>query len=191
MLVTVLGAVRNPCVQEICIGTPLGDALELAGGSTAPLAALLVGGYFGSWVPAAAAPAPLSIAGLAGLGASAGAGVIAALPATACGLAETARVTRYLAGESAGQCGPCVFGLAAIAGQLERIADGRSSDLTLLQRWLGQADGRGACSHPDGAVRLVRSALRVFAGELDRHARGWCSGTRTTPVLPVPCRASS
>jgi len=50
------------------------------------------------------------------LDAGTGAGLIAALPADACGIAETARLVRYLAAESAGQCGPCLFGLAAIFG---------------------------------------------------------------------------
>ena len=54
----------------------------------------------------------------------------------------------------------------------------------LLRRWLAQVDGRGACSHPDGAVRMVRSALEVFGPELDRHGRGGCRSTRR--VLPVP-----
>jgi NADH:ubiquinone oxidoreductase subunit F (NADH-binding) len=120
------------------------------------------------------------------LGAGLGAGLIAALPKDACGLAETARVVRYLADESAGQCGPCLFGLDAIAGQVQRLADGRTSDLGILRRWLGQAGGRGACSHPDGAVRLVRSALDLFGPELEQHARGWCRGTGR--VLPVPPR---
>jgi NADH:ubiquinone oxidoreductase subunit F (NADH-binding) len=111
---------------------------------------------------AEASARPFSSAGLADLGAGPGAGLIAALPAGACGLSETARVVRYLAGESAGQCGPCVFGLPAIAGQVERLAEGRGADPGLLRRWLSQVDGRGGCAHPDGAVRLVRSALRTF-----------------------------
>jgi NADH:ubiquinone oxidoreductase subunit F (NADH-binding) len=165
MLVTVLGAVREPGVREVEIGTPVGQVLDLAGGASAPLRALLLGGYFGAWVDAAEVLGrPLSAAGLADLGAGPGAGLIAALPASACGLSETARVVRYLAGESAGQCGPCVFGLPAIAGQVERLAQGRDADLGLLRRWLGQVDGRGGCAHPDGAVRLVRSALRTFGG---------------------------
>jgi NADH:ubiquinone oxidoreductase subunit F (NADH-binding) len=41
---------------------------------------------------------------------------------SACGVAETARVARYLAAESAGQCGPCVFGLDALASSVEAIA---------------------------------------------------------------------
>jgi len=189
MLVTVLGAVREPCVHEIAIGTPVGQILSTAGGASAPLQALLIGGYFGRWVDAAAAAAaPFSSAGLAPLGASVGAGLIAALPANACGLAETARVARYLADESAGQCGPCLFGLDAVAGEVQRLAEGRTSDLAMLHRWLGQVNGRGACSHPDGAVRLISSALAVFATELDQHAQGWCCGSAKAAVLPVPPR---
>lgn len=189
MLVTVLGAVNEPCVHEIAIGTPVGEVLSLAGGASVPLDALLLGGYFGSWADAdAAAPLPFSAAGLAPLGAGIGAGLIAALPADACGLAETARVARYLADESAGQCGPCLFGLDAVAGEVQRLADGRTSSLATLRRWLGQVDGRGACHHPDGAVRMIRSALSVFTPELEQHARGWCCATRKGAVLPVPPR---
>ena len=185
MLVTVLGAVRAPGVLEIAAGTPLGRVLDLAGGASAPLQALLLGGYFGDWVDAAQALGrPFSAAGLADLGAGPGAGLIAALPAGACGLRETARVVRYLAGESAGQCGPCRFGLPAIASEVERLVEGRGADPGLLSRWLGQVDGRGGCAHPSGAVRLVRSALRTFGAEVSSHAAGRCRGAAV--VLPVP-----
>jgi NADH:ubiquinone oxidoreductase subunit F (NADH-binding) len=189
MLVTVIGAVRRPGVYEIEIGRPLGEVLAVAGGPAASLGALLIGGYFGTWVdPARAGPLPFSAAGLRPVGASPGAGLVAALPADACGLAETARVTRYLVGESAGQCGPCVFGLDSIAGELEALAAGRRFEMARLGRWLGQADGRGACHHPDGAVHMVRSALETFGTEITTHARGWCRGTRPPGVLPVPPR---
>ena len=194
MLITMLGAVRRPGVYEIETGTPVGELIELAGGAAelaggsggaaAPPGALLIGGYFGTWAETAAAlPLPFSSAGLAPVGASPGAGMIAVLPQTACGLAETARITRYLARSSAGQCGPCVFGLDAIAGQLERLAAGGACDLTLVHRWLGQV--RGACRHPDGTALMVASALRVFGTEADLHARGGCSAAGTAAVLPV------
>jgi NADH:ubiquinone oxidoreductase subunit F (NADH-binding) len=189
MLVTLVGAVHRPGVYEVGIGRPTGEVLELAGGPAASLGALLIGGYFGTWVePAMAMPLPFSAAGLRGLGAGPGAGLVAALPADACGLAETARVARYLADESAGQCGPCVFGLGSIAGELEALAAGRRFEPARLRRWMAQADGRGACHHPDGAVHMVRSALGVFGAEIGRHARGWCCGTRPPGVLPVPPR---
>jgi NADH:ubiquinone oxidoreductase subunit F (NADH-binding) len=192
MLVTLGGAIRYPGVYEVAIGTPVGEVLSLGGGPIGPLGGLLIGGYFGTWVdPAIAATLPLSAEGLRPAGASTGAGVLLLLPASTCGLAETARIARYLAAASAGQCGPCVFGLDAIAGQLERLACGRGPDLARLRRWLGQVgNGRGACKHPDGAVAMIASALRLFVEEIDRHLAGWCSGAvdraDALPVLRSP-----
>jgi hypothetical protein len=41
-------------------------------------------------------------------------------------------------------------------------------------------DGRGACRHPDGVVRMVRSALSVFADDIESHALGVvCEGAKS------------
>jgi NADH:ubiquinone oxidoreductase subunit F (NADH-binding) len=98
---------------------------------------------------------------------------VGVLPDHRCGVVETARISAYLADQSARQCGPCVFGLRAIADTLDRIACGTSvpEDLARVQRWTGQLAGRGACRHPDGAARFVGSALRVFAEEFGLHDR--------------------
>ena len=105
---------------------------------------------------------------------------------------ETARVVRYLALESAGQCGPCLNGLPRIAAGFVELATGRPRPTTIedLQRWSGLVTGRGACHHPDGTARFVRSALVTFAAEVDRHARGRCSATSTAPFLPIPAAAA-
>jgi NADH:ubiquinone oxidoreductase subunit F (NADH-binding) len=184
-LATVSGAVLRPGVYELALGMRLRDLVAWAGGPTEPVGAYLVGGYFGSWVaPADAERAALLASSLARLGASLGARTIFALPARVCGIAETARLARYLADESAGQCGPCFHGLAAIAGGVERLARAERTDLPQIARWLEQVRGRGACRHPDGAVRLVASALEVFAGEVELHATGRCSGDGRV-VLPT------
>jgi NADH:ubiquinone oxidoreductase subunit F (NADH-binding) len=154
-----------------------------------PVQAVLVGGYHGAWLPAGQAAAlPLANAALRPLGAAVGAGVLAALPADRCGLAETARVARYLALESAGQCGPCFNGLPRIAAAVAHLAGPRPDPRARadLERWAGLVTGRGACHHPDGSVRFIRSALRVFAAEAGLHGQGRCSGTDPRPFLPVP-----
>ena len=46
---------RAPGVYELAFGTPMTDLLAAAGGPTEPLQALLVGGYFGTWVDASRA----------------------------------------------------------------------------------------------------------------------------------------
>jgi NADH:ubiquinone oxidoreductase subunit F (NADH-binding) len=170
LLTTVSGAVRSPGVYEVPLGAPLRDVLDLAGANPAGLQAVLVGGYHGAWLPFTAAnELSLSRASLAPWDASPGAGVVVALPLDACGLAESARIVSYLAGQSAGQCGPCVLGLPAMAGAM---AGGRPRDAARLAALV---ERRGACQHPDGTARLARSALRVFAAEIDAHQHGRCT----------------
>ena len=183
MLATLHQADGRTGVVETTLGTPIADLLRL------PAQAVLVGGYHGTWLPGAQAELlPLANAALRPLGAAVGAGVLAALPGGRCGLAETARVVRYLALESAGQCGPCFNGLPRMAGALAELAGpwpGPQAHAD-LQRWSGLVAGRGACHHPDGTVRLVRSALQVFAAEIDHHAHGYCTGASSRPFLPLP-----
>ena len=110
-------------------------------------------------------------------------------PRASCGIAETARVARYMAGESAGQCGPCVFGLPAIADDLEQLWAGRPEHglIDRLRQRAATVEGRGACRHPDGVVRLVRSALVVFDADARAHAEGRpCAGHTAADRAPVP-----
>jgi NADH:ubiquinone oxidoreductase subunit F (NADH-binding) len=185
-LVTMSGAVHRPGVYEVPLGLPLRDLLAWAGGPTRPLSALLVGGYFGSWIDADEALGLRLLDGdLRTAGASLGARAIVAFPHGACGLAETAHVVRWLAGESAGQCGPCVFGLEAIADAFGRLAahgPDRGDPVARLERFAGQVSGRGACRHPDGTVRLVASALRVFGSEVEEHRAGRCRAKHRAPL---------
>ena len=191
-LVTLQGAVAHPGVYEVPLGASIDDLLAAAGGLSEPIRAYLIGGYFGTWVDAGdAIGLHLSNAALAPLGAGLGARAIIALPANVCGLAETARVARYLAGESAGQCGPCIHGLDAIAGGMERLARGDGRQLEDIDRWIGLVTGRGACRHPDGTARLVASALSVFADEVRRHTVDRkCTGNGTA-VLPLPAHPTA
>ncbi|HEX2321941.1 MAG TPA: NADH-ubiquinone oxidoreductase-F iron-sulfur binding region domain-containing protein [Streptosporangiaceae bacterium] len=193
MLTTVSGAVDAPGVYEIEVGTRIGDVLATA--SAGPdVGTLLIGGYFGTWHDAQdVADLPLAAPALRGVGASPGAGVLVVLPPDACGLRETARVLTWLASQSAGQCGPCVFGLPAIADDFAQLASGRPAGPTLdrLERRLSAVIGRGGCRHPDGAVRLARSALASFAADLKSHvSRRTCvaarHASRAKQVLPIP-----
>jgi NADH:ubiquinone oxidoreductase subunit F (NADH-binding) len=198
-LVTLSGPLAHPGVYEIEHGSPLPALLGAAGGATARLRAVLLGGYSGTWIDAGQAGSEfrgvtLSDRHLAPYGATLGAGVVAALSTDACPVAELARLTRWLAAQSARQCGPCVFGLDALATTFEQLVLGGSQPgrvaIPRLQSLAGLVDGRGACSHPDGAARLVASALEVFAEELADHAHhGPCVACGRPSELPRP-RAS-
>jgi NADH:ubiquinone oxidoreductase subunit F (NADH-binding) len=191
MLATIRRADGRPRITEVPLGLPLRDLL--GGAPAGQESAVLLGGYHGMWLPAAQAAAlTLDNGSLEPAGARVGAGIVISLPPDRCGLVETARAVRYLALESAGQCGPCLNGLPRIAAAFAELATGRPRPGTRedLERWSGLVTGRGACHHPDGTARFVHSALRTFAHEADRHERGQCSATNTAPFLPVPGRAA-
>jgi NADH:ubiquinone oxidoreductase subunit F (NADH-binding) len=188
-LVSVSGAFAAPGVYEIECGAPLSALVSAAGGFTTSVQALLLGGYAGTWVePERGMQLGLGETQLATSGATLGAGIVVALPTSACAVAEVARIAGWLSEEGAGQCGPCVNGLGSIAATLQRVQDGTAGDAPLeqLARWSSLVRGRGACGHPDGVAKLVESALSLFAAEFADHARhGICEGCARRRILPI------
>jgi NADH:ubiquinone oxidoreductase subunit F (NADH-binding) len=173
-LFTISGAVQRPGVVEAPRGMSLRQVLAPA--APDPMAAVLVGGYHGAWVPVADIDIRLTASALAPYRASIGAGVIHVLPEGSCPLTFATEVVEYLAGESAQQCGPCLNGLPHLAANLRRLAAG-VRDRSLpgeLARMADLVAGRGACAHPDGSARFVASTLDVFRGHVAVHLEGWC-----------------
>ncbi len=166
-------------VREIELGTPIGEVGAGVGLARAAVGAVLVGGYFGTWVAAEEAwSMPLDPSVMRERGLTFGCGMVSFLDAGTCGVAATAEVIGFLARGSARQCGPCRFGLAAIADLSNDLAACRAgfAELTELERLRTVVVGRGACHHPDGAAQLLASALGTFGPEFERHARlGRCS----------------
>lgn len=172
VLVTLAGGVARPGVLEVETTSTIAAAIALAGGATEPPRAVLLGGYFGAWVEIGRAESlTLDPAALRARGLSLGCGVVGVLPGSHCPVCETAGIMRYLAGESSAQCGPCFFGLRALAEASGRIATQGSNldDLQRLHRWADEVRGRGACKHPDGAVMFLQSALSTFEREFASH----------------------
>jgi len=194
--VTVIAPGARPTVREIELGTTVG---ELASSSSdghgrrldpEHTQAVLLGGYFGRWVPARAAwDMPLDPEWLRERNLSMGAGVVAFLSTSTCPLVATARIAEYMAAQSAAQCGPCVFGLRAIADAMTRLArrEARRDDWEHVERWATQVKNRGACRHPDGAVGMLESALVAFEDEVERH---WRSRRCSFNTVAAPARAS-
>jgi NADH:ubiquinone oxidoreductase subunit F (NADH-binding) len=191
-LVTVGGSVRRPGVVEVPTGTTVDEILDLCGGATEPLRGFLTGGYGGGWVGAAGfGEVPWEPDAVRAAGGVIGASVLWALGQGTCPLYELARVTAWMAGESAGQCGPCLFGLPSVADDVHRLAIGECSDADLgrLGDRLRLVSGRGGCKHPDGTARFVATGLGAFDEEVRLHLGGRCSvstGHRTKGLLPVP-----
>jgi NADH:ubiquinone oxidoreductase subunit F (NADH-binding) len=180
MLVTLSGALEGAGVVEVPTGTPIAELLDTRG-----VSAVLVGGYHGTWLAAETlAGTHLSRAALKSLGASPGAGIVHALSVTECGLVRTAEIAGYLADESARQCGPCRNGLPRLAELLEELAHGRANDQLVkeIRQITRLVDGRGSCRHPDGTARMVRSALRAFAADIELHRARRCTAAAAPRV---------
>lgn len=180
-LLTVGGAVGRPGVVEVPIGTPLGILLRAARAEDARY--LVAGGYHGSWL----VPDPevlVSRAGFAAAGAHLGAGVLYAVDGRTCALGELTRVSRWLAAQSARQCGPCRFGLPALADDIAALTSGPPAALPNALRHADLVVGRGACAHPDGASRFIHSGLATLHEELVAHRSGGC-GRPVLGQLPV------
>ncbi|MGT2463949.1 NADH-ubiquinone oxidoreductase-F iron-sulfur binding region domain-containing protein [Sinomonas atrocyanea] len=175
-LVSLAGDVPADAVLEVPGGATVREILQAGGVDAASTAAVLVGGFHGAWVPAGGFDRPMTAAGLARYGGRPGAGVLLAVAKGRCGLTAAAPIARYLADSSAQQCGPCMFGLPAMAAVLERIAAGERTQwlASEAERLAGLVTGRGACRHPDGAAGFVRSTLSVFRDEVHAHLGGAC-----------------
>lgn len=177
---TVLLTVRGRDVQvlEVKIGVTIGAVLDTAGETD--VQAVLAGGYAGTWL---SAPRALDVPVSHAAGTLA-AGLLLVLPHDACGVSAVAQLARYLAGQSAGQCGPCANGLPALAAAWELLAAGDPPAGTVdrIERLAGLIDGRGACGLPDGAAVMARSALEAFADDIVVHRTGPCG--RRSAELP-------
>jgi NADH:ubiquinone oxidoreductase subunit F (NADH-binding) len=194
---TMLLTVNRPgsrLVVEAVLGSSLSQATGLRPNEIAGARGILLGGYGGGWLsPRAFSELSVSEKAARRAGATLGAGVVAVLPRDVCPLAEVADVARYMESQGAGQCGPCVAGLAELADALERLAYGQHSapGVERILEICDLVDGRGACRHPDGVARFVRTALNVFAEEVSLHRhRGPCPQTSAPRLLPVANRSA-
>lgn len=142
---------------------------------TSPL--VLVGGVEGQWATTAqAATLTASPASWHAIGLTPATSSYWFPTADECPVAITSRLLHFMASQSTRRCGPCVNGLPALAHAFDSAAS--SSDLTTITSIGRLLSGRGACSTPDGATRLARSALQLFPEHL-----GW---TTTPDSRPSP-----
>lgn len=186
ILLSVSGSVQRPAVVEVASGTPLGAVLDICEASVSE--GVLVGGYHGKWLDAETAyNVRVSRGALTEAGGSLGAGIVIPMVEDTCPLGEVSRVVNYLAGESSGQCGPCRLGLPTIARAMVSLVEGSGgiTAVDLARRAAASVNHRGACSHPDGVVRFVMSALEVFSEDVVAHVfHGGC-GRPVRGVLPL------
>jgi NADH:ubiquinone oxidoreductase subunit F (NADH-binding) len=171
-LLTVSGAVTESGVLEVAASTALGHILQRAG-SDLDLAALITGGWHGTWLPVTPTTlsTPANRDALGGIGGHWGAGALIAIPKDPCPVEVLHAITGYLVGEGARQCAPCILGL-----------DAARQDLLIGAPVTDRVQGRGLCAHPTASIAAMRSGQALLAEELAKHAAGRC-GAREQGVL--------
>lgn len=155
-------------VLELPHGSSTREILLKAGFTGFEIAAapaVLTGGFSGTWVKGEALNTPLgTIPGGEGSeqAIAAGTGIIYPLLQKEDPLTIAASFLNYLAAENAGQCGPCVNGLPALADAFTAATLGIPGAAAELARLGRGVSGRGMCKHPHATARFALHTLETF-----------------------------
>lgn len=163
-LITVSGAVTTAGVLEVDPATTIGQILAMTGADTV-LGAVITGGWHGTWLPASEVvlQTPMNRRAIRAIGAHFGAGALIVLPTDPCPVDVLLAVSDYLLGAGAGQCAPCVLGMAAAR-----------RDLLRGEPVIDRVQRRGLCAHPTATVAALQSGQRLLAAEIAAHSTGQC-----------------
>ena len=160
------GDVGRPGVYEVPFGTTLGELLDLAGGVTGSLGAVLLGGAAGVFVDAAALEMPLTLEAAAAAGATLGSGAVVVFDDATDFGPVVRRIAAFFRDESCGQCVPCRVGTVRQQEALTRLGGGRphvsvATELVLLADVDAVMTDASICGLGRTAASAVRSALAL------------------------------
>ncbi|HJM88584.1 MAG TPA: NADH-ubiquinone oxidoreductase-F iron-sulfur binding region domain-containing protein [Dehalococcoidia bacterium] len=152
-LIPLSGAVPRPGLYEVAIDgqTTWESVLSEAGAASSDVAALLLGGPSGSFVPPSQFATPLEMAGL-------GAGAVTALASETDLASVTLDLARYNAQESCGECTPCREGTV----RLVQLLEAPSVDRARVDELIDVMTEASLCQLGGMAGRPVASVLETF-----------------------------
>jgi len=170
-LVSVTGAVVRPGVYEVMLGMQLGEILSEAGGTTAKLKALHVGGPTGGILAASRSDTRFDFDDLRVAGTHMGSAQVRAIPAGTCIVNEAASLFAYLAKESCAICVPCRVGTKRVQAILESTYSGlgRDTDLAWLDELGTHMERFSLCGFGITAPSILRTTMREFADDYKIH----------------------
>jgi NADH-quinone oxidoreductase subunit F len=168
---SVSGHVVKPGNYEVPYSTNLADILELAGGIPrgGTLKAIIPGGASAPLLTDA--DVQMDFESLKEAGTMLGSGAVVFMDDTTCMVRNALVTTEFFEHESCGKCTPCREGTWWGVKVLERIehGEGRMEDLDLLLNICDRIDGRSFCPLGDAAAWALRSNVKLFREEFERH----------------------
>ena len=148
-------------IMEDCGGIPGGRKVKavIPGGSSSPV-------LRGDEIDIS-----LEVDAVKAAGSMSGSGGIIVFDDSTCMVRALARISKFYAEESCGQCTPCREGTSWMEGIIEKIEHGHGSaaDVDKLEQIAGNIGGNTICALGDAASMPVQSFLKKFREEFMRH----------------------
>jgi NADH:ubiquinone oxidoreductase subunit F (NADH-binding)/NADH:ubiquinone oxidoreductase subunit E len=177
-LVSLAGAVRQPGLYEVPLGSALGEIIESYGaGTTDALSALLVGGPSGSILPPALLDTPFDVQPLQAVGGVLGAGAIVPLTRKQCPMAAVRETIAYNSRESCGKCTPCREGTVRLLDLFDGLRTGTADagDLEVINDLNDILALGSLCGLGQMAPNPVRALFKNFPEQVQEHMAGRCA----------------
>jgi NADH-quinone oxidoreductase subunit F len=120
---------------------------------------------------------------LAAAGSMLGSGGIIVMDETTCIVGAAARLAKFYAHESCGQCTPCREGVTWISKILTRIetGKGKEGDADLLLELCDNIQGHTVCPLGDACAMPIRAFVQKFKSEFEDHIKA-----KACTVGPIP-----
>jgi NADH-quinone oxidoreductase subunit F len=176
-LYQVSGKVKRPGVWELPVGTTFREVLEeYAGGmhDGLQLRGLLPGGTSTEFLLAEHLDVQMDSDSIEQAGSRAGTGTIIVLDDQTCPVGMVHNIMRFFAHESCGWCTPCRDGLSWTAKTLQALEEGQGQarDIERLALDARLISGEATfCELATGAMQPLRSALKHFSQDFERHVQ--------------------
>lgn len=170
------GRVRKPGLWELPMGTTIREIMEHAGGMKDgyQFRALIPGGASTEFLTQEHFDVKMDFDSVMKVGSRMGTGTMIVLDDKTCPIGALHNLEYFFARESCGWCTPCREGLPWAAKLLAAIETGQGEpgDIEILtglgnDLWLGKT----YCAFAPGAMEPLRSGLKLFRAEFERHIR--------------------
>ena len=190
------GAVNNPGLVEVPIGTSLGDLVYDIGGGIKDnknFKAAQMGGPSGGCIPKKHLNVPLDYESLNELGAIMGSGGLIVMNEDACMVDVAKYFLEFVQEESCGKCVPCRVGTKRMLEIVTRICEGKGKveDIDKLIFLGEQIKTTALCGLGQTAPNPVLSTIRHFRQEYEEHIRDkHCEAGVCAALVKSPCQSA-
>jgi NADH-quinone oxidoreductase subunit F len=175
-LFCISGHVNTPCTVEEAMGIPMRDLIDTHAGGVRGgwdnLLAVIPGGASVPMMPKALCEnAIMDFDGLREHGSGLGTAAVMVMDKSTDLIKAIARLSKFYAHESCGQCTPCREGTGWMSRMMKRMVDGDMAidEIDLLIDVTKQIEGHTICALGDAAAWPIQGLIRHFRPEIERR----------------------